>query len=103
MATYVLVHGAWHGGWCWSKLVPLLEATRHRAIALDLPGHGNDKTPLAELSLDRYVACVSTAIGTIDEPVVLVGHSLGGTVISQTAEMHPDRILKLIYLCAFYS
>ncbi|MDP6618648.1 MAG: alpha/beta fold hydrolase, partial [Nitrospinota bacterium] len=52
MSTYVLVHGSWYGSWCWDTVVPLLEAKGHKAIALDLPGHGADKTPIPEITLD---------------------------------------------------
>ena len=51
MSTYVLVHGAWHGSWCWEKVVPLLEQAGHQVEALDLPGHGQDKTPIREITL----------------------------------------------------
>lgn len=46
MNTYVLIHRAWHGGWCWENVIPLLENQGHKVIAPDLPGHGNDKTPV---------------------------------------------------------
>ena len=62
MSTYVLVHGSWHGGWCWDKVVPLLEAKGHKAIALDLPGHGADKTPISEITVDSYAARVCAAL-----------------------------------------
>ena len=42
MSTYVLIHGSWHGAWCWYKIIPLLEQVGHKAITLDLPGHGRD-------------------------------------------------------------
>ena len=47
MTTFVLIHGAWHGGWCWEKVAPLLEARGHRVLAPDLPGHGANRTPLS--------------------------------------------------------
>jgi pimeloyl-ACP methyl ester carboxylesterase len=101
MTTFVLVHGAWHGAWCWEKLTPLLEARGHRAVALDLPGHGADKTPLAQVTLDAYAERVRATIAAQPEPVVLVGHSMGGVVITAAAERIPERIRTLVYLCAF--
>ena len=101
MSTYVLVHGAWHGGWCWEKIAPLLEARGHRVLAPDLPGHGADQTPLSEVSLDAYTTRVCDVIAAAQEPVVLVGHSMGGTVITSVAERIPERLRTLVYLTAF--
>lgn len=101
MATFILIHGAWHGGWCWHKVAPLLEAGRHTVLAPDLPGHGDDKTPVGEVTLDAYVKRVCGVIDAQSEPVVLVGHSMGGIVITQTAEERPDSIKSLVYLTAF--
>lgn len=101
MGTYVLIHGAWHGSWCWDKVVPLLERQGHKAIAPDLPGHGTDKSPISEVSLQAYVDRVVDVLDAQSEPVVLVGHSMGGIVISQAAEYRPESAKTLIYLCAF--
>ncbi len=54
MTSYVLIHGSWHGGWSWEKVVPLLERAGHDVEAPDLPGHGNDETPISEISLQTY-------------------------------------------------
>jgi pimeloyl-ACP methyl ester carboxylesterase len=54
MSTFVLVHGAWHGAWCWYKVVPRLRQAGHEVIAPDLPSLGRDRTPIAEVSLDRW-------------------------------------------------
>jgi pimeloyl-ACP methyl ester carboxylesterase len=96
-----LVHGAWHGSWCWEKVVPLLEARGHRVLAPDLPGHGADRTPIAQVSLDAYAKRVCDLIDREPEPVVLVGHSMGGIVITAAAERIPERIRMLVYLTAF--
>ena len=58
MGVFVLVHGSWHGGWCWEKIVPVLQKNGHRVLAPDLPGHCNDKTPISKISLQSYVDCV---------------------------------------------
>ena len=95
-----MVHGGWHGAWCWEKVVPLLERAGHEVVALDLPGHGQDRTPAAQVTLQSYADRVAEVLDAQPEPVVLVGHSLGGVAISQAAEQRPDGIEKLVYLCA---
>lgn len=100
MATFLLIHGAWHGAWCWHKVLPELRARGHRALAIDLPGHGVDKTPVAEVTLDGYARRVGEALDALGEPAVLVGHSMGGIVITEAAERFPERIAGLVYLTA---
>jgi len=101
MSTYILVHGAWAGGWCWDKVVPLLKQAGHQVETLDLPGHGQDRTPIREITLAAYVKRVCEALDSQAEPVILVGHSMGGIVISQVAEEQPEKIQTLVYLSAF--
>lgn len=101
MAKIVLVHGAWHGAWCWEKLARELGARGHRVAAPDMPGHGDDPTPLAEVNLAAYTKRIVDTLETLDEPAVLLGHSMGGMLISTAAEAAPERVSKLIYLCAF--
>lgn len=101
MATFVLVHGAGHGAWCWFKLVPELEALGHRAVTLDLPALGDDTTPISEVTYEGTIDRVVDVVKAEREPVILVGHSLGGVSISATAERIPDRIQLLVYLTAF--
>lgn len=101
MGRFVLVHGGWSGGWTWEKVVPLLEDAGHRVEAPDLPGHGDDRTPIAEVSLQSYVDRISEVLDAHPEPVVLVGHSSGGAVISQAAEQRPEKVELLVYLAAF--
>lgn len=100
MSTFVLIHGGWHGAWCWDKVVPLLEQASHEVVRFDLPGHGEDRTPAAEVTLQSYTDRVVEALDAQPEPVVLVGHSLGGVAISQAAEQRPEKIEKLVYVCA---
>ena len=101
MSTFVLVHGAWHGAWCWEKVVPLLEEAGHDVVVPDLPGHGEDGTPMPELSMQSYADRVVRAVDEAAEPVILVGHSMGGIVVSLVAEARPDRVSKLVYLTGF--
>ena len=101
MSTFVLVHGAWHGAWCWYRIVPALTQAGHTVLAPDLPSLGRDRTPIADVSLDRWADSVCRWIETAAEPVILVGHSRGGIVISEVAERLPTRIAGLVYLTAF--
>jgi pimeloyl-ACP methyl ester carboxylesterase len=100
-ATYVLIHGAWHGAWCWRKIVPLLEAEGHRVFAPDLPGHGDDTTEMAAVTLDSYTDRICQIVCAQTEPVILVGHSMGGVAITQAAENCHQRIAALVYLSGF--
>jgi pimeloyl-ACP methyl ester carboxylesterase len=99
--TFILIHGAWQGAWAWETIVPRLRAAGHDAVAVDLPGNGFDLTPPQEVTLDLYAAHVSRVVDAVRGPVVLVGHSMGGTVASQTCESRPRRIALAIYVCAF--
>ena len=100
MANYVLVHGSAHGSWCWERVVPLLEGSGHKVTAVDLPGNGNDDTPLAEVTLETYAEFLCGELDAQDGPSVLVGHSLGGISISRAAELRPDKVAILVYLTA---
>lgn len=101
MAMFVLVHGAWGGGWVWGRVAPLLESAGHRVDALDLPGHGDSPAPVSEMTLDAYARRVADQVEAAGEPVVLVGHSMGGMSVTQAAELVPERIATLVYLTAF--
>lgn len=100
MSVYVLVHGAYHGGWCYENVVPLLEAAGHTAIAVDLPGHGSNIVPIGEVTLDAYVDHVCSVVSAQTEPVILVGHSLGGMTITQVSERMPEKVAWVVYLTA---
>src|SRR5215211_5857359 len=102
MATFVLVHGAWHGGWCWRKLTPLLRAAGHEAHAPTLTGLG-ERVHLAtpEVGTDTHVQDVCKLLEYEDlSGVVLVGHSYGGHVIAGVAAQAPERLAHLVYLDA---
>ena len=101
MSTFVLIHGAWHGGWCWYKVTHRLQEKGHHVIAPDLHGLGIDKTPMANVSLNGWVEQVSQILDEQSEPVILVGHSRAGIVISQVAEERPEKVRNLIWLIYF--
>lgn len=97
-ATLLLVHGSWHGAWCWHKLLPELAARGVPAVTFDLPGHGESTAPLGGVAADAVAT--RQAAAAIDGPVVLVGHSSGGVVISEAAASLTN-VVHLVYLSAF--
>jgi pimeloyl-ACP methyl ester carboxylesterase len=99
--TFILVHGSWHSAWNWHKVIPILEKQGHKAIAIDLPGMGRDKTPIEQVTLKTSVDKIIATIDGVDEKVILVGHSKNGIMISQVAEYRPHKIEKLVYLAAY--
>jgi pimeloyl-ACP methyl ester carboxylesterase len=101
MSTYLLIHGDWHGGWCWNRVVPLLQQAGHRVLAPDLPGHGQDHTPLSALTPQSSLNFLLELLDAQNEPVILVGHSSGGVLLTQLAERRPEKIKLLVYLSAF--
>jgi pimeloyl-ACP methyl ester carboxylesterase len=100
-STFVLISGAWHGSWCWHKIVPRLHGAGHSALAPDLPGYGADRTPAAAVTLETWTRSVCQLLEACPEPVVLVGHSRGGIVISRVAETIPHKVRELVYVSGF--
>jgi pimeloyl-ACP methyl ester carboxylesterase len=100
---FVLVHGAWHGGWCWSRVAPLLRAAGHRVSCPTLTGLG-DRAHLfaASVTLATHVEDVLALIRAeeISEGLVLVGHSYGGNVITGVADRLRERIDHCVFLDA---
>ena len=100
---YVLVHGAWHGGWCWRHVLPLLHQAGHQAHAPTLTGLG-DRAHLAHPDIDLETH-IRDVLGLIDaeelNDVVLVGHSYAGMVITGVADRVPEKIRRLVYFDAF--
>jgi pimeloyl-ACP methyl ester carboxylesterase len=90
VATFALVHGAWHGGWCWDLLVDELTRRGHRCVAPDLPFDDSTAT------WDSYAEVITDAISGVDDPV-LVGHSGGALTIPLVAARRPVKLL--VYLC----
>lgn len=96
-ATVVLVHGSWHGAWCWAPVVERLRALGVPALAIDLPGHGDDHSALTDLH--GHADAVRAALDAVDGPVLLVGHSYGGAAITD-AGTH-ESVRHLVYISAF--
>jgi pimeloyl-ACP methyl ester carboxylesterase len=101
MATFLLVHGAWHGSWCWDKVCSLLQEAGHNTIVLDLPYRAGDGKKHSEGTVNDYANKICKVLKLQTEPVILVGHSMGGIMITQAAEYCSEKIRKLIYLTAF--
>src|SRR4051812_3733508 len=103
MATFLLVHGAWHGGWCYRRVERLLRAEGHTVHAPTLAGLGDRSHEFrSDLTLADHVADVLAVIHYEElDDIVLVGHSYGGCVISAVADVVPEKIRTLVYLDAF--
>lgn len=103
MGTFVLVQGAWHGGWCWKKVVPLLRTAGHEVFMPTLTGLGERVHLLRpEVGLETHIADVLGVLRYEDlQEVVLVGHSYGGMVITGVAAQAAERLAQLVYLDAF--
>lgn len=99
--TFVLVHGAWQAPYVWDSVQADLVKNGNKVIVVELPGHGSDTTAPHRLSLDTYSNEVINAIVQADSNVILVGHSMGGMVITDVAEKIPNKIKKLVYIGAF--
>lgn len=101
--TFVLVHGAWHGGWCWAKVADELRSNGHKIYTPTLTGLG-ERSHLAGsgVTMQTLVQDVANVLTWEDlKDVTLVGHSFGGLVISGVADLMPQRLSRLIYLDAF--
>lgn len=123
-ATVVLVHGAWHGAWCWAAVAARLAAAGVQSVAVDLPGHGtgaafpagyldtpqdlvalaSSPSPLAKLDIGAYrqhvMSIIDGLVANGSGPVVLIGHSLGGVTLNALGESSPQLIHRLVYLAA---
>jgi pimeloyl-ACP methyl ester carboxylesterase len=103
MATFVLVHGAWHGSWCWKRVRKLLQNQGHEVFTPTLTGVA-DRSHLAspEVNLETHILDIMNLIQWEElSDIVLCGHSYGGSVIASVADRIPDRIRALVYLDAF--
>jgi pimeloyl-ACP methyl ester carboxylesterase len=97
MTTFALIHGAWHGAWCWEPLIPELERRGHRTVAVDLPCDDPAATTMdnAKLMVDALAAA---GVADDDDDVVVVGHSLGGVTAVMVPSLRPVR--KVVFLTA---
>ena len=103
MTTFVLVHGAWLGGWAWKKVVPLLEEKGHETRAVTLTGMG-ERVHLAsrDVGIETAIQDILNVIRYDDlEDFVLVGHSFAGKVVAAAADRVPEKVKMLLYLDAF--
>jgi pimeloyl-ACP methyl ester carboxylesterase len=103
VTTFVLVHGGWHGAWCWRRVAPLLESAGHEVHCPTLTGLG-DRAHLGgpDTGLADHIADVVAVLELDDlRDAVLLGHSSGGAVITGVAQRVPDRLRELVYLDAF--
>ncbi|MDM7854991.1 alpha/beta fold hydrolase [Cellulomonas alba] len=104
MTTFVLVPGAWHGGWAYEAVVPLLERAGHAVVALTLTGlrTDDDAVTVATANLDTHVADVLACLDRVDaRGVTLVGHSYGGLVVAGAADRADGRVERLVHLDAY--
>lgn len=91
--TYVLIHGGFHSAWCWDKLKPLLEKRGFHVVTPSYRVGGKE--------FFSYADSIGAWLTTRQQPVILLGHSSGGMVISELAKRYPDKIKGLVYLSAF--
>jgi len=100
--TFVLVHGAWHGGWCWSKVSSILRARGHTVVTPTQTGLGERSHLISKsIDLDLFVADIANVLKFEDlNDVILVGHSFGGNAISGVADRMRERLRQLVYLDA---
>jgi pimeloyl-ACP methyl ester carboxylesterase len=99
--SFVLVHGAWHGAWCWEKLVPLLREQGHDVSAVELQGLGAARLPVEQINLGVYTKRVTDALDAQSGRTVLIGHSSGCLAASQAAEERAEKIRTLVFLSGF--
>jgi pimeloyl-ACP methyl ester carboxylesterase len=120
-APIVLVHGAWHGSWCWASVTPLLAAAGRCAVAVDMEAHGLDailpasalarpfdaaafaseRSPHADVTLASATHRLVGQIEALGRSVVLVAHSMSGHVVSAAAQAAPGLVERLVYVCGF--
>ena len=101
MTHFVLVHGWWSDAQAWTTTAARLRAAGHEVVTPELPAHGGDPMPAAQVGLDSYADITAKAAAGLGGPAVLVGHSMAGAVISAVAEQDPNLVEHLVYLAGF--
>jgi len=97
---FVLLHGAWHGGWCWDGVIDEIVKAGHTAEAPTMPGHNPDDDR-TNIQFDDYIDKINRVLEEQPAPVTLVGHSSAGYMIQAAAPKVPDKLAQLIFLNAF--
>lgn len=99
--TFVFVHGSWQGPFVWDAVKENLEKQGHKVVVVELPAHGQDQTQISAATLESYVSKVKQAVNAISGKVILIGHSMGGAVITQAGAQIPSKIEKLVYIAGY--
>lgn len=100
-SMFILIHGAYHGGWCWDAIADRLRDQGHEVQTPDLPGHGRDPGWLADQTMPSYVDRIITLVDAASSKVTLIGHSMGGAIATATANARTDKMERVIYLTAY--
>jgi pimeloyl-ACP methyl ester carboxylesterase len=98
--TFVLIHGAWHGGWCWRRVIDILRSAGHAVFAPTLTGAG-ERVHLTRsgLTLEDFATDITNVMAAEElNEVILAGHSFGGNVVSTVADRVPERLKHLVYI-----
>ncbi|MCO6385138.1 alpha/beta fold hydrolase [Oceanicola sp. 502str15] len=98
--NFLLIHGSWHGAWCWYKVAPRLRTEGHRVIVPDLPGRGRAQRPRQLITLNMMAAHLVPLLPEGEKTTIVV-HSRYGILASRLAELAPERIARTIYLASF--
>ncbi|KTD53257.1 Alpha/beta hydrolase family protein [Legionella santicrucis] len=98
---YLLVHGSWHGMWCWEKLIPYLCKQGHSVTCFDLPGSGSRFSEIDEVNLELLIDCVENEINKLSEPFCIVAHSFAGLLVARLSEKYAYKIHHTFYLAAW--
>lgn len=92
MGKFVLIHGSWHGAWCWYKVIPLLARAGHQVVAPDQPSYGRDKTPTADVSPNAWTESICQVLDAQTEPVVLVGQAVAVPISVRLQKPDPTKL-----------
>ena len=97
---FILIHGAWHGGWCWDGVIEKLNEAGHTAEAPTMPGH-NKNDDRSKIRFNDYIEKIVRVLKSQSKPAVLVGHSSAGFLLQAAAPQVSDKIAQLVFLNAF--